>query len=98
MVQRAVNAKAKAGLKSSIMVWDLDAYCPKSYHSSYNTFLKMQFQGSNIKDFFHSKEPKPKDLKPAPLYNNTTAEPAKKKDRTDKKKRFWRQMQEYTRE
>ena len=37
IVQRAINAEAKAGLKSSTIVWDLDARCPKGHHPSYNT-------------------------------------------------------------
>ena len=48
----------------------------------------MQTQGFNNKVFSCSKKSKPKDPKPAPLYDNTAAEPAKKKDRKDKKIKF----------
>ena len=41
MVQKAVNVEAKAGLKSSIMVQDLDACCLKDHRPSYNTFSKV---------------------------------------------------------
>ena len=96
MVQRAVNAKAKAGLRFSTMIWDSDARCPRGHRPSYNTSPMVQSQGSNNKDFSHSKEPKPKDPKPAPPRNNAAAEPAKKEDKKDKKKRFRGQKQEHT--
>ena len=41
MVQRAVNAEAKAGLRSSTMVWELNAYCPRGHRFSDNTFSKV---------------------------------------------------------
>ena len=88
MVQKAVNAKTKAGLRCSTMVWNLDIRYPRGHHSSYNTSSKVQFQGSNNKDSFYSKEPKPKDLKLAPSRDETAAKLAKKKDKKDKKKKF----------
>ena len=93
MVQKTVNVKAKACLRSSTMVRDSDARCPKGHHPSHNTSLKMQTQDS--KDSSRSKEPKPNDPKPALLHDNA-AEPAKKKNRKEKKKRFWNQRQEHT--
>ena len=93
MVQRAVNIEAKAGLKSSTMVRDLDACCPRGHRLSHNTSSKVQTQGS--KDSSRSEEAKPKDPKLAPLRENA-AEPAKKEDRKDKKKRFRNQKREYT--
>ena len=42
MVQRAVNAEAKAGQKSSTMVQDLDIYCPRGHCSSNNIATKLQ--------------------------------------------------------
>ena len=95
MVQRAINAEAKTGLRSNIMVWDLDVYYPRSYRLSYNTFSKVQSQGSNNKDFFRFKKPKPKDPKPTPPHDNSAAAPAQKKDKKDKKKRFWGQKREH---
>ena len=76
----------KAGLRSSIIIWDSDAYCSKNHRPSHNTFLKVQIQGSNNKDSFHSKKSKSKDPKPAPLRDNAVAEPTKKKDKKNKKK------------
>ena len=91
MVQRAVNAEAKAGLKSSTMVRDSDGGCFRGYRPSYNTSSKVQTQG--FKGSSHSKKLKPKDLKPSPSCDNV-AEPAKKEDRKEKKKR----LREYRRE
>ena len=42
MVQRTVNAEAKAGLKSSAMVQDSDIYCPRGYRPSNSTASKVQ--------------------------------------------------------
>ena len=42
MVQRAVNAEAKAGLRSSIMVRDADSRCPRGHCPSQNTSTKVQ--------------------------------------------------------
>ena len=83
MVQRAVNAEAKAGLRSSIMVRDLDAHCPRGHRSSHNTSTKVQTQSS--KDSSRLKETKPKDLKSAPSCDNAVESP-KKNNRKDKKK------------
>ena len=85
MVQKAVNAKAKAGLRSSTIVRGSDARCSRGHRPSHNTFSKVQTQGS--KNSSRSEEPKPKDLKPAPSRDNA-AEPTKKEDRKDKKKRL----------
>ena len=95
-VQRALNVEAKAGLRSSTMVRDSDARCPREDCLSHNTSSKMQSQGSNNKDSSRSEEPKPKDPKPAPPHDNAAAEPAKKEDRKDKKKRFRGQRREHT--
>ena len=97
MMQKAVNAEAKVGLRSSTMVQDSDAHCPKGYRPSHNTSSKVQTQGSNHKDSSRSEEPKPKDSKPAPLHDNA-AKPAKKDDRKDKKKRLQNQRREHTSE
>ena len=93
MVQRAVNAEAKAGLRSSTMVRDSDARCPRGHRPSHNTSLKVQTQGS--KDSSRPKETKPKDPKSAPSRDNA-AESPKKDDRKDKKKRFRGQRREHT--
>ena len=85
MVQKAVNAEAKAGLRSSTIVQDSDVRCPRGHRPSHNTSSNMQTQGS--KDSSRSKEPKSEDLKPAPSYDDA-AEAAKKEDRKNKKKRL----------
>ena len=95
MVQKAVNAETKAGLRSSIMVWELDARCPKGHRLSHNTSSKVQTQGSSHKDSPRSEKPKPKNPKPAPSYDNI-AEPAKKEDKKEKKKRLRNQKREHT--
>ena len=83
MVQRAINAKAKAGLRSTIMVRDSDIYCPQGYCPSNNTVSKVQTQGTAIKDSSHLEKSRTKDPKLVPLCDNP-AEPAKKKDKQKK--------------
>ena len=75
-MQKIINIKVKVGLKSSIIVFDLNTHYFKSHCLSYNTFLKMQTQG--FKDFFYSKKPKLKDFKLNPLCNNIAELPKKK--------------------
>ena len=58
MMQKTVNAKAKAGLRSSIIVRDLDSHCLRGHCLSQNTFAKVQTQGLT------AKEPKPKEFWP----------------------------------
>ena len=95
MIQKIVNIKAKANLKSGTIVQDLDADWFKGYCLSHNISLKIQTQSSNNKDFFYSEELKLKDPKPTLLYDNVMTKPAKKKDRKNKKKRFQKQKQEH---
>lgn len=82
-MQRTVNVKAKASLRFSIMVWDLDAGYPSGYCLSYNISFKMQTQGSNHKDSHRFEKSKNKNPKPVLLYANM-AEPVKKKDKKKK--------------
>ena len=84
MIQRAVNAEAKAGLRSTIMVRDSDIHCSQGHRPSNNAASKVQTQGITAKDSSRFKELKTKDPKSVPLRKNL-AEPAKKKD---KQKRF----------
>ena len=95
MVQKAVNAKVKTGLRSSTTVRDLDTCCPRGHRLFHNTFWKMQIQRS--KHFSCFNKSKPKDLKPA-LSHNNVAVPAKKEDKKDKKKRFRNQRRDHTKE
>ena len=62
MVQKAVNAEAKAGLRSSTMVRELDARCPRGHRPSHNTFLKVQTQETTAKEPY-TKESRPKEAK-----------------------------------
>ena len=41
MMQRTVIAEAKVGLRSSTMVRDSDARCPRGHHPSHNTSSKV---------------------------------------------------------
>ena len=93
MVQKTVNVEAKAGLRSTTMVRDLDICCPWGHRPSNNTISKVQTQGTAIKDFSRPEKPKTKDLKSVPLHNDP-AEPAKKEDKQKRLKR----RQECTRE
>ena len=76
----------------------MNPHCFRDYCPSHNTFLKVQTQGSNNKNSSHFEKSKPKDPKPVLLRDNAVVEPAKKEDKKNKKKRFWEQRQEYTRE
>ena len=62
MVQKAVNAEAKTGLKSSIMVQNTDFCCFRGHHLFQNTSAKVQTQGLTTKEFKPEKS-KPKNLK-----------------------------------
>ena len=90
MVQRAVNAEAKAGLRSSAIVRDLDIYCPRGHRPSNSTASKMQTQGTTAKEP-RPKKSKSKDTKAIRVDAVKPSEQDKKdqKDRQDKKRRFW---------
>ena len=89
MVQKTVNAEAKAGLRSSIMVRKSDARCPKGHRPSHNISSKMQTQRTTAKEP-RTKESKPKEAKltdgkaPAPPHPNEPTKPNR-----EKKKREW---------
>ena len=62
IVQRAINAKAKMGLKSNTIVWNSNIYFSRGYCLSNNIVVKVQ----TIKTIFkepHLKKIKTKDLK-----------------------------------
>ena len=61
-IQRAINVKAKASLRSNIIVWDLDAHCPRGHRLSYTILVKVQTQRFIAKEF-KPKESKPKNSK-----------------------------------
>ena len=90
MVQKAVNAEAKAGLRFSIMVQDSDIRCCRGHRFSNSTISKVQTQGTTTKDFSRPEKPKPKKTKSV---RADVAEPLEqnkkdKKDCRDKKRRF----------
>ena len=90
MVQRAVNAEAKAGLRSSAMVQDLDICCPRGHRPSNSTISKMQTQGTTAKKprlkKFKSKDTKAVRANAAELLEQ---DKKVKKDRQNTKQRFW---------
>lgn len=56
-----INIKAKIGLKSNIIVWDIDFCCFKGRYLFHNIFVKVQTQDLTVK------KSKPKELKPKKL-------------------------------
>ena len=96
IMQRTVNTEAKADLRSSTMVRDLNIRCPKSYHLSNSTVLKMQTQGTTAKESKPEKS-RPKELKlvggkkPVPPCFKST-EPGKTSS-TDKKRKYFKKKQ-----
>ena len=80
-MQKAINVEIKMSLKSSAMVRDLDAHCPKGHCFSYITLAKVQIQGFKIKksklEEYKSKKSKPaKDKTPVSPRSKST-EPKK---------------------
>ena len=86
IVQRVVNAEAKVGLKSSIIVWDSDIYCPKGYRLSNSIVTKMQTQETTAKN---SNPLEPKIKKANPILSRATkaSEPSEQARKKKKKKR-----------
>ena len=97
MVQRIVNAEAKAGLRSSTMVRDSDIYCPRGHCPSNSTASKVQTQGITGKES-NPKESRPKEFKlvedktPTPLCSKST-EPGKTSP-IDKRKEYLKKKQD----
>ena len=95
MVQRAVNAKAKAGLRSSAMVRDSDICCPRGHRPFNSIASKVQTQGTSAKkprpEESRTKEAKQAKGKALAPPRTNAAEPSEqgKKDGKDKKRRFW---------
>ena len=56
--------EAKVGLRSSIIIWDLNARYPKGHCLSHNTSLKVQIQETTAKES-RTKESRPKEIKQA---------------------------------
>ena len=89
IMQKAVNAEAKMGLRSSTIIQDLDIHCPQDYRLSHNTSLKVQIQGTT------AKKPRIKEsrLRKAKLTNGKTFtspySDESAKPNCKKKKREW---------
>ena len=81
-MQRVVNVEAKENLISNIMIWELDARCPRNHRPSHNTSSEVQTK--NSKDSSRSKKTKPKNPKPT-LLHDSMAESAKKEGKKKKK-------------
>ena len=101
MVQRAVNAKAKTGLWSSITVRNSDIHCSRDYHSFNSTVSKVQTQGTTAKKL-RPEESKPKEAKPVKgkAFVLTQTNMVKflkqsKKNKKDKKRRFPKYKQDH---
>ena len=90
MVQRIVNVEAKAGLRSSTMVWDSDIRCPRGHRPFNNTVSKVQTQGTSAKEP-RLEEFKPKEAKlakgKAPALPQTNAAEPLEQEKKDKKDR-----------
>ena len=109
MMQKAVNAKAKRGLRSSTIVQDSDIRCSNNHRPSNSTALKVQTQRTTGKKS-KPKESRPKESKLTEGKNPTlphseSTEPGKT-FRTDirkeylekkKKKQYWKNNTSATR-
>ena len=91
MMQRAVNAEAKVGLRSSTIIRNLDIYYFGGHRPSNNTTMKVKTQGIT------SKESKPKEYRPNeaklaecknPALPRSESTKFGKTSRTDKKKEY----------
>ena len=94
MVQRAVNEEAKAGLRSSAIVRDLDIRCLQGHRPSNSTASKVQTQATSAKEP-RPEESRTKEAKQAkgkapalPWTNAVESSEQGKKDKKDKKRRF----------
>ena len=86
MVQRTVNAEAKAGLRSCTMVQDSKICCSKDYHPFNNTASKVQTQGTIAKDSLCPEKPKAKETKSVRANAVEPFKLAKKKNKQNKLK------------
>ena len=85
MVQKAVNAESKVGLRSSIMVRDSDINCFRDYRLSNSTASKVQTQGTTTKNSYPG-ELKVKEKKPTSLWAEAS-KPSEQAHKEKKKKR-----------
>ena len=97
MVQRAVNAEAKAGLRSSTMVQDSYICYPRGHCSSNSTVSKVQTQETTAKES-KPEESRPKESKLAEGKNSAlprseSTEP-EKTSRIHKKREYLKKKQD----
>ena len=85
IMQRAVNAEVKAGLKSSTIIQDLDIRYPRSHRSSNSTTSKVQTKEITTKDS-HPEEPKVKKTR-STSFQTEACEPFKQARQEKKNKR-----------
>lgn len=95
IMQKAINAKTKAGLKSNIIVQNFNIYYSKSYCPFNNIILRVQTQKTTIKGFY-PKEVKAKDLKLALPCTNVAE--TSKQSRKNMKKKIRKHKQDIIRE
>ena len=86
MVQKAVNAEAKAGLKSSTMVRDSDICCSKGHRSPNSITSKVQTKGTTAKNS-DQEEPKVKKIKPTLSRVTETNKPSEQAHKEQKRKK-----------
>ena len=93
-MQRAVNAEAKTGLRSSAIVQNSDICFPRGYRPSNNTALKVQTEETSAKEP-RLKKSRPKEAKPGeekastlPWANAAESSEQSKRNKKDKKQRF----------
>ena len=95
MIQKTINAEAKVGQRSSIMVQDADSRCPRGHRPSQNISTKVQTQGFTTREF-KPEESRSKNLEPAD--GKTSAPPhtkeLRKTSRQDKKKEYLKKKQD----
>ena len=94
-MQRTINAKAKVGLKSSIMIWNIDFCCHRNHQPSYNTFDKVQTQDLTAKKFKPTKT-KPRKLNLANKISSILPciHKSAKFTYQKKKKKYWKKKQD----
>ena len=86
IVQKAVNAESKAGLRSSVMVGDSDIRCPRGHRSSNSTASKVQTKGTTAKDSYQEK-PKVKKVKHTLFRAAEASKPLEQARKKKKRKR-----------
>ena len=85
LVEKAVNAEAKAALRPRFYAWETDQHCPRDSRPAHSTTAKAQGQGSSMKDP-RVEKPRSKLQKPKSSTPQQQAEAFKKAHKEKKKK------------